>query len=1210
MSSAFNTRRALHVARRELVSFLRRPLFVTWVLFLGWNALLISRGRWFYRSVDTSVGTTVSWVNSEFQIAFVLALMGFLILGFFIALACGTTAIADRAHRVDELLHSTPLTTTEYVWGKFLGALAGVVSVIAVMMLAVIVFTHVLPNPETPEAYGPLNLRAYLMPALVFLVPAAVFLGGAAFTLGMVTNRVILVFLLPISAVLFYNQFFWGWVPPDMAPRWVTFWQMIDPSGFRWLKQTWLMADRGIAFYNANPIGYDGAFLLSRVGHVVFGFVLVAWSRRSLDQSLRRPGNTRLARLARRVNSLRSSGAMKRIGGTTPSAVPGTAGSLRALDMRQRPRGWWTKTWSVTRAELKELISQPGLYIFVPAVFIFTVVLLDAGAGPFRTPLLVTSGYAATFGLQAATFWMCLLVLFYAVESFRREWSTRVADIFYVSPVPTSAILAGKVLANLVVALAILAATFLAAVWLIKNSGTPLSLGPFAVVWGLLYVPTYLLWIAFVSAVFALTRNRWATYGVAAAAISATAWLMLEGDMTWLTNWPLMGAVSWSDMGPLELDRRALILNRLLALASAAFLALIAVAGFRRRDRDPATAGLGRRWLRLPKRLRAATALAAVAVVVLAFSLWREVHTGFEGNHARRLAQDYWRTNMATWLDAPLPEISHVELTLDLDPEHRQLRAEGWYDLINRQDHELAWIPMSTGRFWENLSWTLDGRSTEPEPFDGLYVFTPEQPLARGATARVGFRYSATLPQGSSRNGGWLALGEFLLPSGVVATGRNPEFVPVVGYVPTVGIDDDNRYEPARQPPGFHLGITEGSTDRSPFTHRLTITAPSEYTINATGSLVAERDAGEGRKTVVWETSYPLRVFNLIGGRYAVKRGDRTAVFYHPDHNYNVDTMLEALDGALRYYGEWFHPYVWNELRLSEFPAVALYARGNPTNIFFSEGIGFLTGSSPRVDQAFMITAHEAAHQWWGHIVSHGNGPGGIVLAEGAAHFATMMLIEQMRGPLQRMSFARGIENFYGEFRQPTGEKPLAETYIDRPGGATVVYDKGGWVFWMLMKHMGREAFLAGVQDFFRQYHHNPDHPVLQDFVGVLRGYAQDTDAYDAFVQQWFFERIMPEYQLLAVEKNGAEDAWTVDVRLVNVGSGRMPVVVAATSGRRFGRDGKQLPEFRECRDAVTLGANEEAAITLRCDFEPDRIVVDPDVDVFQLQRQAAQARL
>ena len=213
-------------------------------------------------------------------------------------------------------------------------------------------------------------------------------------------------------------------------------------------------------------------------------------------------------------------------------------------------------------------------------------------------------------------------------------------------------------------------------------------------------------------------------------------------------------------------------------------------------------------------------------------------------------------------------------------------------------------------------------------------------------------------------------------------------------------------------------------------------------------------------------------------------------------------------------YSEWFYPYPWKELKLSEFPDLATYAQGFPTNITFSEGIGFLTEDSPEIHVAFEITAHEAAHQWWGNILTPGKGPGGNILSEGMAHFSTILLVEQIKGLNARIDFGKRLETNYGKSRHPDSERPLVKTDGTRPGDTTVTYDKGGWVFWMLLNHMGRDRALEGIQAFFKTYHGNPDHPVLQDFVEAMRPFAPDPAAYDAFTRQWFFEVVLPEYRL------------------------------------------------------------------------------------------------
>src|SRR5262249_6601682 len=169
-------------------------------------------------------------------------------------------------------------------------------------------------------------------------------------------------------------------------------------------------------------------------------------------------------------------------------------------------------------------------------------------------------------------------------------------------------------------------------------------------------------------------------------------------------------------------------------------------------------------------------------------------------------------------------------------------------------------------------------------------------------------------------------------------------------------------------PDDFYVGQTESALgSRMPFTTKVAITGPADFTLNSVGTVTRDEVRG-GRRTTVWESDHPVNFLNIVARRWAVRRGKGTAVYYHPGHLYNIGEIVEALDAARKYYSEWFRPYPWRELKLSEFPALASYAQGFPTDITFSESIGFLTKSEPRADAAFMVTAHESAHQWWGNM--------------------------------------------------------------------------------------------------------------------------------------------------------------------------------------------------------------------------------------------------
>ena len=1197
----FSLRRLGLVAGFDLQESLRRPLFLIFAALMVWNGWMMSRGSWIFRSIDTSLGGNKAWVDSEYQTAYVYALITYFMLSFFVAVAAGMPLIRDREYQVGDLLHSTPLRPGEYVWGKFLAALLACLAGVLVLPASTALLSHLMPDAGFPEIYGPFHPLSYLRPLLVFVVPAVLFTAGVTFALGRWTGRPILVFLFPVILFLLHQSFLWGTYPPRISPGLSEVLRYADPSGFRWLKESWLFVDRGIAFYNTRPVAYDAPFLLSRAGFAVLGLLFVDLSRRHFTRRLKRAARARYA------------GAPMTVAGA-PEARP-----LSALKQGSRPPRFLSGTLTVARFELQELKSQPGLYIFIPFILVFLYILYrDArgGGDDFVSLMLWTPGTAAMYAATFLTLSLGLLFLFYTVESLEREGATRIAPVFYATPVPTGSVVAGKALANLAVLGVALLGALLVATMAIRGPGkVPWTLGPFLIVWGLLLTPTLIVWIAFVAAVHSLTRSRYTTYALGITVAILTGFLLFRGYMNWVGNWVFLGAtrsgyaVPWTDMGAFQLDRSAVVLNRLFVLALAALFGWIAVRFLNRRDRD-------RLHPLLPASERRRTLLTAGALalppLVLGFTLWAQVNQGFQGAAVEKEHKDYWRKNLATWTGQPLPYVTRVEMDVALDPATRGFRVSGFYDLQNQRDKPLYWFPVTGGSAWKGLAWTLDGRPWRPEDRSRLYVFRPPRPIGPGQSVRLGFRYRGTMLPGISKNGGLVPLGEFILPAGILLTGRNPDFVPTIGFNPRIGIDEDNRSEPRIYPPHHYAGVTDADLDRSAFVQRLRITAPAEYTVNSTGILTANA-VKDGLRTTIWESDYPVRVFNIAAGRWTVKRGPGTAVFYYPGHPYNVDSLLEALNGARRYYAQWYAPYPWRELRLNEFPAYAEYGRGNATNIFFSEGVGFLFRPTPENDTAFTIAAHEAAHQWWGHIVQGGEGPGGIVLAEGAANFATLMLLEQIRGTQARQFYARQIEADYGELRQPGTEKPLAETLElgGRQGDVAVIYDKGAWALWMLYRQMGKEAFLAGVQRFFRIYHGNPDHPVIEDFVAVMRPSAPDPKAFDDLVHQWFFATVVPEYRFEDASKQPLDQGgWEVTVRVENAGTGRMPVEVAATRGERFDDKGKASPEYREARTTIVLGAGEAKEVRIRCPFEPQRVVADPDANVLQLQRRAAVAKL
>jgi ABC-type transport system involved in multi-copper enzyme maturation permease subunit len=1193
-------RRLFLVFKTDLAMHAKRPL--TWVLVVVMALTVwgLSTGNVRIDSGDASVGGTKAWITSEFAIAYTLSVTVFLFYVFFLAIAAGMAVIQDDERKIGEILHATPLTPHEYVWGKLLAVLAVFTGILVFQQLWAMFAYNILPNAKADEIRGPFLLSAYFVPAIMFGLPTIVFTAMTSFAVGLRWRKPILVFVLPVTMILVCAFFLWDWSPTWLAPVWNKTLMALDPSGFRWLNETHLKLDRGVEFVNKSSIPFDAVFWISRIVMLGFGLLAFVIAER---------------RFARTMRGELKTTAKRRLAAASASAAPAEVGiktlapPLGELRMAGKPPGFWRGAIEVARVELRELRNAPGLYLFIPLILLQTIGATAVALGPFGTFVLATPGTIAVRMMNTLTLLVTLLLLFYTVESHQREKHTGLASIFDATPVRTGSVLFGKSVANAVVGIMVLVGCFIGAAIVILIQGqVPLALTPFILTWGLLLVPTFLLWTCFVTAMVSITRNRYATYAIGLVALIATGWFQARNKMNWVFNWNLWNAVRWSDMGPYQMDRSALVVNRLLALSLAVFFVVVAVMFHGRRDADPV-----RIFHRLRPRALWRTALRlapfALAPAVLATTLGVMVTRGGQSDAAKKKAHDYWKQNLATWKDAPQPEIVDVDVKLTLDPAKSHFETSGKFTLSNPHDAPLKRFALTGGFHWTDVKWTMNGKEYKPENRTSLFAFTPETPMTPGGSVDVGFSLAGDFPKGSSKNGGGTM--EFILPSGAVLTSFVPAFVPIVGYDEQVGIEEEkNRYETKVYPDDFYVGKTEAAFGSgSSFTARVEVSGPSAYRYNSVGILESDT-VKDGVRTAVWKTDRKVRFFNVVAGKWAERKGEGTAIYYHPAHTYNIDELMLGLNGARKYFSEWFREYPWKELKLSEFPAMATYAQGFPTDITFSEGIGFLTRQEKTGNAPFTVAAHEAAHQWWGNMLLPGKGPGGDLLSEGMSHFSTILLIEQVKGLSARIEFCKRIEENYGDSRQVDSEKPMVKIDGSKPGDTTVTYDKMGWVVWMLLHEMGRENLMRGLRDFQSAYDDNPDHPVLQDLTEFLRPYARDAAAYDAFVKQWFHEVVVPEYIVADAAKHGSAGSFEVTAKITNKGKATMPITIAAAKGERFDDKGVAKADYKDARTALTLAAGETKDVTVRCDFDPDRVLVDPDAEVLQLRRKTALAKL
>ena len=434
-----------------------RPMFWILLVTLGLVAFGLSSGGLMISSGDSSIGgESKAWVTSEFANGMMFPVVAFLLYSFFIAVAAGMAIPRDDELKVGPVLHATRLAPGEYVWGKFGAVLLLFLGVMAAHLLLTILFNQVIPSANAEQVRGPFRLLNYLRPAVVLALPFVIFLCGTSFAIGERTRKPILVFVTPVALFMVSIFFLWGWSPSWLDPAWNRLLMWIEPSGFRWINETWLKVDMGVDYYNQQPISYDGPFLLSRLVYALLGLGMVATSKRHFTATVRGRQSVGKARWWKRK---------KKEPANMTEWADVTATSLRrplaSLKMTSSVPGFVRATWDVARFEARNLRVQPGLYIFVPLILLQTIGSSFFQLGAFDTQLLLTPGVAAVGSMNTLTMLVAFLILFYTVESLIREWRTELAPIYYSTPARTAALLAGKALANAIVGVAILLACYL-----------------------------------------------------------------------------------------------------------------------------------------------------------------------------------------------------------------------------------------------------------------------------------------------------------------------------------------------------------------------------------------------------------------------------------------------------------------------------------------------------------------------------------------------------------------------------------------------------------------------------------------------------------------------------------------------------------------------------------------------------------------------------
>ncbi|HEY0478483.1 MAG TPA: M1 family aminopeptidase [Kofleriaceae bacterium] len=1031
------------------------------------------------------------FVNAPYSILQTLALMS--VFAIFVVVAMvSNVVIRDDETGFAPILRSTQVSKLSYLVGRFVGATAAALCVLATIPLAIAIGSA-MPWID-PEKVGPFRIGDYLYAVFAFGLPTMLIIAAGYFALATATRSMMWTYVGAAATLVLYI------VTRNLLrdPQYDTAAALSDPFGLSALTivtKYWTAAERNTMLPPLSGLLLANRVLWSAIAVVVFA---IAYRRFRFEQ--------------------RSAPARPGAAAAPPSNEASIAASvLRPLPaVRDDAATRRAQLWRLARFDMAFVFRSPAFFVLlgIGVMNSFGGLWLAGrlfGATPYPVTRLMVQTLEGAF-----TLFPIIIAVFYSGELVWRDRDRRVHEIVDATAAPDWAHLVPKIVAiTLVLGSTALAAVATGVAVQLIRGYTHVELG------------AYLLWFALpmlisavqlaVLSVFVqvLVPQKFLGWGVMLIYLVATVALAATGLEHNLYNYAGSSPVPLSDMNGMGRFWVGQAWFQVYWSAFALILGVLAYALWRRGT----TVALRPRLASLRMRLRggALALLAAGVVVWLGSGGYIYYNTNVLNRYVPAPESDAklarYEKQFLRYETVPQPRITAVKLDVQLYPREVRAVTTGSYQIENRTGAPIDVLHVNYPDRLVLDRLELAGATVDqewPEYHYRIYKLAP----AMQPGERRELRFVTTLAERGFPNNAPLTRlvenGSFL---------DNSEITPSLGMSRGGLLKDRAKRRKYGLPVDLRPPTLEDETGRahSPFRADsdwvdadITVTTDADQTPIAPGYTVTDVTTG-GRRTAHFKPDAPINhFFSIQSARYEVRRdvwqGVDLAVYFHPGHDYNVDRMLKAMKASLALFSAQFSPYQFRQARILEFPSYASFAQSFANTIPYSENIGFLLklGDPDKIDLATYVTAHEIAHQWWGHQLVPSEQQGATMLIESFAQYSALLVMEQMYGKEQIRKFLKYELDRYLSSR---GAEVVEELPLDRVENQQYIhYQKGSLAMYWLKEVVGEATVNRALAAMLKQYAFKAaPYPNTLDFLRLLR--AEAGPAHDALITD-LFEKI------------------------------------------------------------------------------------------------------
>ena len=472
------------------------------------------------------------------------------------------------------------------------------------------------------------------------------------------------------------------------------------------------------------------------------------------------------------------------------------------------------------------------------------------------------------------------------------------------------------------------------------------------------------------------------------------------------------------------------------------------------------------------------------------------------------------------------PKVIAVDANIDIFPERRSFSGTGHFLLQNKTPNPISQIHIvDTQQSVSNIQFDRPFHKVSSAKRDLYTIYALDRPLAPGEKLNMNFNVGYT--SRGFRDGGErpeLAYSGTFFDS---------------GYFPTIGYDTNFELSDPRRRREQHLGPVQDLPQRGdPLGSRTNLfVKQSDWITYNTVVSTSDHDS-EGKPQVAIAPGYLQRdwhqngrhyfaysmgdtriadFYAYVSARYDVKRDVyqgvngpiNIEVYYDPHHPYDVDDMIASSKAGLAYYEKNYSPFQFKQFRIMEYPRYRNFAQSFPNTVPYTEPgfLGRVVNPQEDIDRTYFVTAHELAHQWWGHQLIGGAVAGSNMMSEALAEYSALRVAEHKYGDDQMHKFLK--HELDGYLRGRAGESRKEPPIVLVQREAYVWYQKGSLVLYGLSDFIGEDKLNLALHNFLMQYRYanatdNQDEPYpdTRQFVAALR--AQTPPEYQYYITDAF----------------------------------------------------------------------------------------------------------